>query len=147
MAFGSGRRYRIDDNSGICVSTSIARLAQAVNVNRTESAVRITAHISTGIVTSERPFALQKQRQSHEADGEAFMNWRCRKNAEKQAMEDTKSDIGWEAEFVLCLDDSRTLEHCVLVETRNTQVLDVVWINLSKQAEESRGYERESACV
>lgn len=40
-------------------------------------------------------------------------------------MEDTKSDIGWEARFVLCLDDSRIKDLRTGVETRNTQaVLD-----------------------
>lgn len=49
-----------------------------------------------------------------------------KKNAEKQAMEDTKSDIGWgKPDSFLCLDDSRIKDLRTGVETRNTQaVLD-----------------------
>ncbi|STV13992.1 peptide chain release factor 2 [Klebsiella pneumoniae subsp. ozaenae] len=55
------------------------------------------------------------------------MNWRCqKKNAEKQAMEDNKSDIGWAARSALTCWMTRVLKICVPgVETRNTQaVLD-----------------------
>ncbi len=58
-----------------------------------------------------------------------------KKNAEKQAMEDNKSDIGWGSQIrSYVLDDSRIKDLRTGVETRNTQaVLDGSLINLSKQ--------------
>lgn len=48
-----------------------------------------------------------------------------KKNAEKQAMEDTKSDIGWETRFVPMSGRFRIKDLRTGVETRNTQaVLD-----------------------
>ncbi len=49
-----------------------------------------------------------------------------KKNAEKQAMEDNKSDIGWGSQIrSYVLDDSRIKDLRTGVETRNTQaVLD-----------------------
>ncbi len=49
-----------------------------------------------------------------------------KKNAEKQAMEDNKSDIGWGSQIrSYVLDDSRIKDHRTGVEHRTTQqVLD-----------------------
>jgi len=49
-----------------------------------------------------------------------------KRNAEKQAMEDTKADIGWGSQIrSYVLDDSRIKDLRTGVETRNTQaVLD-----------------------
>ena len=97
-------------------------------VNRTESAVRIT-HIPTGIVTQ-----CQNDRSQHKNKDQAMKQMKAKlyelemqkKNAEKQAMEDNKSDIGWGSQIrSYVLDDSRIKDLRTGVETRNTQaVLD-----------------------
>ena len=98
------------------------------HVNRTESAVRIT-HIPTGIVTQ-----CQNDRSQHKNKDQAMKQMKAKlyelemqkKNAEKQAMEDNKSDIGWGSQIrSYVLDDSRIKDLRTGVETRNTQaVLD-----------------------
>lgn len=113
----------------ICASTFIARPAPGgQHVNRTESAVRIT-HIPTGIVTQ-----CQNDRSQHKNKDQAMKQMKAKlyelemqkKNAEKQAMEDNKSDIGWGSQIrSYVLDDSRIKDLRTGVETRNTQaVLD-----------------------
>ncbi|UNA34388.1 peptide chain release factor 2 [Klebsiella pneumoniae subsp. pneumoniae] len=98
------------------------------HVNRTESAVRIT-HIPTGLVTQ-----CQNDRSQHKNKDQAMKQMKAKlyelemqkKNAEKQAMEDNKSDIGWGSQIrSYVLDDSRIKDLRTGVETRNTQaVLD-----------------------
>ncbi|WP_225181481.1 peptide chain release factor 2 [Pectobacterium aroidearum] len=98
------------------------------HVNRTESAVRIT-HMPTGIVTQ-----CQNDRSQHKNKDQAMKQLKAKlyefemqkKNAEKQAMEDNKSDIGWGSQIrSYVLDDSRIKDLRTGVETRNTQaVLD-----------------------
>ncbi|TKI03796.1 peptide chain release factor 2 [Martelella alba] len=98
------------------------------HVNRTESAVRIT-HLPTGIVTQ-----CQNDRSQHKNKDQAMRQLKAKlyeyelqkKNAEKQALEDTKSDIGWGSQIrSYVLDDSRIKDLRTGVETRNTQsVLD-----------------------
>ncbi|WP_409161064.1 peptide chain release factor 2 [Pectobacterium sp. B2J-2] len=98
------------------------------HVNRTESAVRIT-HIPTNIVTQ-----CQNDRSQHKNKDQAMKQLKAKlyefemqkKNAEKQAMEDNKSDIGWGSQIrSYVLDDSRIKDLRTGVETRNTQaVLD-----------------------
>ncbi|ATG02323.1 MULTISPECIES: peptide chain release factor 2 [Enterobacteriaceae] len=98
------------------------------HVNRTESAVRIT-HLPTNTVTQ-----CQNDRSQHKNKDQAMKQMKAKlyelemqkKNAEKQVMEDNKSDIGWGSQIrSYVLDDSRIKDLRTGVETRNTQaVLD-----------------------
>ena len=90
--------------------------------------MRLT-HISTGIVTQ-----CQNDRSQHKNKDQAFRQMKAKlyeyemqkKNADKQEMEDNKSDIGWGSQIrSYVLDDSRIKDLRTGVETRNTQaVLD-----------------------
>ncbi len=98
------------------------------HVNRTESAVRIT-HIPTGLVTqcqNDRSQHKNKDRAMKQMKAKLYELEMQKKNAEKQAMEDNKSDIGWGSQIrSYVLDDSRIKDLRTGVETRNTQaVLD-----------------------
>ncbi|WFC30593.1 peptide chain release factor-like protein [Proteus mirabilis] len=98
------------------------------HVNKTESAVRIT-HVPTGLVTQ-----CQNDRSQHKNKDQAMKQMKAKlyelemqkKNADKQVMEDNKSDIGWGSQIrSYVLDDSRIKDLRTGVETRNTQaVLD-----------------------
>ncbi|WP_187202673.1 peptide chain release factor 2 [Sodalis-like endosymbiont of Proechinophthirus fluctus] len=98
------------------------------HVNRTESAVRIT-HLPTNIVTQ-----CQNDRSQHKNKDQAMKQLKAKlyefelqkKNAEKQALEDTKSNIGWGRQIrSYVLDDSRIKDLRTGVETHSTQsVLD-----------------------
>ncbi|MCG5493044.1 MULTISPECIES: peptide chain release factor 2 [Ectothiorhodospira] len=98
------------------------------HVNRTESAVRIT-HLPTGVVT-----ACQNGRSQHKNKDFAMSQLRAKlyelelqkRNAEKQAMEDSKADIGWGSQIrSYVLDQSRIKDLRTGVEVGNTQaVLD-----------------------
>ncbi len=98
------------------------------HVNRTESAVRLT-HNPTGIVV-----ACQAGRSQHQNKDQAMKQLKAKlfehemqkRNAEKQLMEDSKSDIGWGSQIrSYVLDDSRIKDLRTKVETSNTQaVLD-----------------------
>ena len=98
------------------------------HVNKTESAVRII-HLPTNIVVQ-----CQNDRSQHKNKDQAFKQLRAKlyefemqkKNADKQMMEDNKSDIGWGSQIrSYVLDDSRIKDLRTNVETRNTQaVLD-----------------------
>ena len=98
------------------------------HVNRTESAVRIT-HNPSGIVVQ-----CQNDRSQHKNKATAMKQLKAKlyemqmqqRRAEAQAVEETKSDIGWGSQIrSYVLDQSRIKDLRTGVETGNTQsVLD-----------------------
>ncbi|MDG2046550.1 MAG: peptide chain release factor 2 [Halioglobus sp.] len=98
------------------------------HVNKTDSAVRIT-HNPTGTVVQ-----CQTERSQHQNRDNAMKLLRGklyelevqRRNTEKQAMEDSKADIGWGSQIrSYVLDDSRIKDLRTGIETSNIQaVLD-----------------------
>ncbi|CAI0958276.1 Peptide chain release factor 2 [Serratia quinivorans] len=125
----------VDDDIDIDINPADLRIdvyrasgAGGQHVNKTESAVRIT-HLPTNIVVQ-----CQNDRSQHKNKDQAFKQLRAKlyefemqkKNADKQMMEDNKSDIGWGSQIrSYVLDDARIKDLRTNVETRNTQaVLD-----------------------
>jgi len=110
------------------VDTYRASGAGGQHVNRTESAIRIT-HIPSGIVV-----ACQSDRSQHKNRSTAMKQLQAKlyerelsaRSAVKQALEDSKSDIGWGNQIrSYVLDQSRIKDLRTGVETGNTQaVLD-----------------------
>lgn len=119
----------IDINpADIRTDTYRASGAGGQHVNKTDSAVRLT-HNPTGVVVQ-----CQTERSQHQNRDNAMKLLRAklyeleilRRNEEKQAMEDSKADIGWGSQIrSYVLDQSRIKDLRTNVESSNTQaVLD-----------------------
>ncbi|MCG8672284.1 MAG: peptide chain release factor 2 [Pseudomonadales bacterium] len=125
----------VDENIDIDINPADLRIdtyrasgAGGQHVNRTDSAVRIT-HEPTGIVVQ-----CQNDRSQHKNKAQAMNQLRAKlyeleiqkQNQEKQALEDTKSDIGWGSQIrSYVLDQSRIKDLRTNVEHMNPKaVLD-----------------------
>ncbi len=125
----------VDDNIDITINPADLRTdvyrssgAGGQHVNKTESAVRIT-HLPTGIVV-----ACQNGRSQHQNRDTAmkmlaaklYEHEMLKRNAEKDAVEATKSDIGWGSQIRnYVLDQSRIKDLRTGIERSDTQkVLD-----------------------
>ncbi|WP_114995931.1 peptide chain release factor 2 [Grimontia hollisae] len=135
-SFASAFIYpEVDENIDIEINPADLRIdvyrasgAGGQHVNTTESAVRIT-HVPTNTVVQ-----CQNDRSQHKNKDQAMKQLRAKlfelelqkQNAEKQANEAAKSDIGWGSQIrSYVLDDSRIKDLRTGVENRNTQaVLD-----------------------
>ncbi|HPF59319.1 MAG TPA: peptide chain release factor 2 [Candidatus Competibacteraceae bacterium] len=125
----------IDDSIEVDINPADLRVdvyrasgAGGQHVNRTESAVRIT-HLPTNIVVQ-----CQNDRSQHKNRATAMKQLKAKlyefeqqkRNTQAQALEDSKSDIGWGSQIrSYVLDQSRIKDLRTGVETGNTQaVLD-----------------------
>ena len=125
----------IDDDVDIEINPADLRIdtyrasgAGGQHVNRTDSAVRIT-HEPTGVVVQ-----CQNDRSQHKNRATAMKQLKSRlyeleiqkRSEDQQALEETKSDIGWGSQIrSYVLDQSRIKDLRTAVETGNTQaVLD-----------------------
>ena len=125
----------VDDSVDIDIHPADLRIdvyrasgAGGQHVNRTESAVRIT-HLPTNTVTQ-----CQNDRSQHKNKDQAMKQLKAKlyelemqkRRASQQAVEDSKSDIGWGSQIrSYVLDQSRIKDLRTGVETGNTQaVLD-----------------------
>ncbi|WP_097990980.1 peptide chain release factor 2 [Methyloterricola oryzae] len=125
----------IDDNVDIEINPADLRVdvyrasgAGGQHVNRTESAVRIT-HMPTNIVVqcqSDRSQHKNRDTAMKQLKSKLYELEMLKRSAAQQALEDTKSDIGWGSQIrSYVLDDSRIKDLRTEVETRNPQpVLD-----------------------
>ncbi len=125
----------VDDSIDIQINTADLRIdvyrasgAGGQHVNRTESAVRIT-HMPSGVVVQ-----CQSDRSQHKNKDTAMKQLKAKlyelemqkRRSQSQALEDSKSDIGWGHQIrSYVLDQSRIKDLRTGVETGNTQpVLD-----------------------
>jgi peptide chain release factor 2 len=125
----------IDDDIEIDINPADLRIdvyrasgAGGQHVNRTESAVRIT-HAPSGIVTqcqSDRSQHKNKDTAMKQLKAKLYEMEMLKRNEGLQAIEDSKSDIGWGSQIrSYVLDQSRIKDLRTNVETGNTQaVLD-----------------------
>lgn len=110
------------------IDTYRASGAGGQHVNRTDSAVRIT-HMPTNMVVQCQSERSQHQNKAHAMDqlkAKLYELELQKRTADKQAMEDTKADIGWGSQIrSYVLDQSRIKDLRTGVENTNTQaVLD-----------------------
>ncbi len=121
--------FDVDINpADLRIDTYRASGAGGQHVNRTDSAVRIT-HEPTGVVVQ-----CQNDRSQHKNRATAMKQLKSRlyelemqkRSADQQALEESKSDIGWGSQIrSYVLDQSRIKDLRTSVETGNTQaVLD-----------------------
>ncbi len=125
----------VDDSIEIDINPADLRIdvyrasgAGGQHVNRTESAVRIT-HVPTNVVVQ-----CQNDRSQHKNKDQAMKQLKSKlyelemqkRRGDQQALEDSKSDIGWGSQIrSYVLDQSRIKDLRTNVETGNTQaVLD-----------------------
>jgi peptide chain release factor 2 len=125
----------IDDDIDIDINPADLRIdvyrasgAGGQHVNRTESAVRIT-HEPTGVVVQ-----CQNDRSQHKNKATAMKQLKSKlyeleiqkRSVDQQALEETKSDIGWGSQIrSYVLDQSRIKDLRTGIEVGNTQaVLD-----------------------
>jgi len=125
----------VDDNIDIDINPADLRVdvyrasgAGGQHVNRTESAVRIT-HNPTGIVVqcqSDRSQHKNRDTAMKQLKSKLYELEMMKRSAEQQALEQTKSDIGWGSQIrSYVLDQSRIKDLRTGVETGNPQaVLD-----------------------
>ncbi len=125
----------IDDSIEIDINPADLRIdtyrasgAGGQHVNKTESAIRIT-HVPTNtVVQCQNDRSQHKNRDSamKQLKAKLFELEMLKQNADKQAAEDAKSDIGWGSQIrSYVLDDARIKDLRTGVENRNTQsVLD-----------------------
>ena len=125
----------IDDDIEIEINPSDVRTdtyrasgAGGQHINKTDSAVRLT-HEPSGVVVQ-----CQSERSQHSNRDKAWKQLKAKlyelemqkRQNEQQALEDSKSDIGWGSQIrSYVLDDARIKDLRTGIETRNTQaVLD-----------------------
>lgn len=119
----------IDINpADIRVDTYRASGAGGQHINKTDSAVRLT-HIPTGVVVqcqNDRSQHRNKEEAMNMLKGALYNLELSKRNEEKQALEDAKTDIGWGHQIrSYVLDQGRIKDLRTNVEVGNTQaVLD-----------------------
>ena len=125
----------VDENIAIDINPADLKIdtyrasgAGGQHVNRTDSAVRIT-HMPSGIVVqcqSDRSQHKNKAQAMNQLRAKLYVLEMSKRDQEKQALEETKSDIGWGSQIrSYVLDQSRIKDLRTGVETSNTQaVLD-----------------------
>ena len=116
------------DRADVRVDTYRASGAGGQHVNRTDSAVRLT-HLPTGVVVQ-----CQSERSQHQNRDKAYKQLRAKlyelalreRRAERQALEDSKADIGWGSQIrSYVLDQSRVKDLRTQVERSDpNNVLD-----------------------
>ncbi len=125
----------VDDDIEIEINPADLRIdvyrasgAGGQHVNKTESAVRIT-HLPTNIVVqcqNGRSQHMNKDTAMKQLKSKLYEHEMQKKNPQQQALEESKSDIGWGSQIrSYVLDQSRIKDLRTGVETGNTQaVLD-----------------------
>lgn len=125
----------IDDSIAVAINPADLRIdtyrasgAGGQHVNRTDSAIRIT-HLPTGIVVqcqSDRSQHKNRAQAMNQLQSKLYELELSKRQAAQQALEETKSDIGWGSQIrSYVLDQSRIKDLRTGVEISNTQaVLD-----------------------